>query len=63
MRILSEIGDKNGMGLAIVLAKHFRPDKEAFTTMMAMGFSSSINTLAKAIWHEPRPYFIKKMAP
>ena len=58
MKILSELGDKPGMGLLMILHKHFRSDKEAVIGALVLGFSATLNNLDKMIWQEPRPYFI-----
>jgi len=63
MHILSDLGDKNGMGLVMVLTKHFRPDKEAITVLIVLAFSSALNTLDKMFWRDPRPYFLTRMTP
>jgi len=63
MHFLSELGDKNGVGLVMLLTKHFRPDKEAITTDIVLAFSSALNTLDKMFWRAPRPYFLTRMTP
>jgi hypothetical protein len=63
MKILSEMGDKNGMGVVILLTKHFRPDREAFTVLIVLCFASLLNSVDKMFWSEGRPYFLTKVAP
>ena len=57
------MGDKNVFGVILILQKHFRPDKEAITGCIVVGFIAMFNALDKMFWQDPRPYFITKMAP
>ena len=63
MKFLAEMGDKNAFGVILILQKHFRPDKEAITGCIVVGFIAMFNALDKMFWQDPRPYFITKMAP
>ena len=63
MKLLAELGDKGGLGMVVLLCKHFRTNKEAFTAMIAFALTSAFNTTEKMLRQEPRPYFLTGVAP
>ena len=63
MKLLAELGDKGGLGMVVLLCKHFRSNKEAFTAIIAFTLTSAFNTVEKMLRQEPRPYFLTEVAP
>ena len=63
MKLLAELGDKGGLGMVVLLCKHFRSNKEAFTAITAFTLTSAFNTVEKMLRQEPRPYFLTEVAP
>jgi hypothetical protein len=61
MKILAEMGDKLGLGVAVGLSLHYMPHYKSLIVIVAFTFGTAINTTLKIFYHEPRPYLLSEL--
>ena len=58
MKLVSEVGDKAGLGAIIFLTVHTLDRKDAFITAFAFCLSVTVTGILKLLFAEGRPYFL-----
>jgi len=57
-KLISELGDKVGLGLLVVLATNLLKQEHAFVCGIASIVSVTIVSVEKLAYFEPRPFFV-----